>query len=137
MTFGQPDLLYFLIALPVAVGALYWSLKKRSSDILRIGNADLIARLYASVNRRGRKAKLGLWFVSLALVVVALSRPQWGSETEIIEQEGSQVMIALDISNSMLAEDIAPNRLEATRKVLTEFIGNRPNDRLGLAVFSG
>ncbi|MDP6454810.1 MAG: VWA domain-containing protein, partial [SAR202 cluster bacterium] len=137
MTFGQPDLLYFLIALPVAAGALYWSLKKRSSDILRIGNADLIARLYASVNRRGRKAKLGLWFVALALVVVALSRPQWGSETEIIEQEGSQVMIALDISNSMLAEDIKPNRLTRAKLEISDLMSKLGGDEVGLVLFSG
>ncbi len=82
MTFGQSDFLLFLLALPVAAAVLYWSLKKRETDILRIGSPDLIARLHASVNQRGRTAKFGLWFVSFALVIVALSRPQWGSEVE-------------------------------------------------------
>ena len=76
MTFGQSEFLLFLLALPVGAAVLYWSLKKRETDILRIGSPDLIARLHASVNHRGRTAKFGLWFIAFVLVIVALSRPQ-------------------------------------------------------------
>jgi len=137
MTFGQSDFLLFLLALPVAAAVLYWSLKKRDTDILRIGSPDLIARLHASVNQRGRTAKFGLWFIAFALVIVALSRPQWGSEVEIVKQEGSQVMIALDISNSMLAEDIKPDRLTRAKLEISDLMSKLGGDEVGLVLFSG
>ena len=137
MSFGQVDFLYFMIALPAAGAALWWSFRRRKTDIQRIGNPDLIARLYASVNQRGRKAKLVLWFVALALVIVALSRPQWGSQVEIVEQEGSQVMIALDISNSMLAEDIKPDRLTRAKLEISDLMTKLGGDEIGLVLFSG
>jgi len=137
MSFGQVDFLYLLFTLPVAGAALWWSLRRRKTDIQRIGNPDLIARLYTSVNQRGRKAKLTLWFVALALVIVALSRPQWGSQVEIVEQEGSQVMIALDISNSMLAEDIKPDRLTRAKLEISDLMTKLGGDEIGLVLFSG
>jgi Ca-activated chloride channel family protein len=137
MKFGQPDFLYLLIALPVAGAALYWSLQRRKTDIQRIGNSDLIARLYTSVNQRGRTAKLALWFVAFALVVISLSRPQWGTQVQIVEQQGSQVMIALDISNSMLAEDIKPDRLTRAKLEISDLMTKLGGDEVGLVLFSG
>lgn len=137
MKFGQPDFLYLMIALPVAGAALYWSLQRRKDDIQRIGNSDLIARLYASVNQRGRTAKIALWFVAFALVIIALSRPQWGTQVQIVEQQGSQVMIALDISSSMLAEDIKPNRLTRAKLEISDLMTKLGGDEVGLVLFSG
>ena len=84
-----------------------------------------------------RLARLSLWFVGVALIVVALSRPQWGSDIEIVEQGGVQVMVALDISRSMLAQDLKPTRLDRAKLEISDLISRLEEDEVGIVLFSG
>ena len=81
--------------------------------------------------------RLILWFVGVALIVVALARPQWGSEIEIVEQRGVQLMVALDVSRSMLSEDVKPTRLDRAKLEISDLISRLSGDTIGIVLFSG
>ena len=84
-----------------------------------------------------RLARFSLWFVGVALIVVALSRPQWGSEIEIVEQRGVQLMVVLDVSRSMLSEDVKPTRLDRAKLEISDLISQLKGDTVGIVLFSG
>ncbi len=137
MTFGQPFFLAFLALVPVMGLFLVWAMRRRQRDILRLGEPGLVQRLSTSVNWRGRKLRNALWIFSLGLLVLALARPQWGSEAQAVEQQGVQVMVALDVSNSMLAEDLRPNRLLRAKLEISDLMDKLDGDEIGLVLFSG
>ena len=137
MTFGQPQLLYGLVLLPLATALTVWTIRRRRATIATMGDPTLIERLSASVNWRGRRWQTGLWFLALALVLIALARPQWGSEVQVVERQGVQIMVALDVSNSMLSQDIKPNRLERAKLEIADMMNHLNGDGVGLVVFSG
>ncbi len=111
MSFENPGFLAALLLVPLAGLFVYWADKQRQRALARLGNPGLLARLSKSVNWRGRKWRTALWLAALALLIVSIARPQWGSEAQQVDQEGLQVMVALDVSQSMLVEDVKPNRL--------------------------
>ncbi len=137
MIFEDYNILYSLLLLPAAASVLYWSSARKKSDIYRMGNPDLIRNLSNSVNYFGRRLCLMLWFISVGMVLLALARPQWGTAIQPIEQTGSQIMIVLDISPSMLAQDIKPNRLERAKIEITDLLSKLTGDEVGLVLFSG
>jgi Ca-activated chloride channel family protein len=137
MTFAKPVFLYALILIPLAGLFLWWARRRREADLARLGNPALVHRLSSTVNRRGRRWKDALWLVVLTLLIVALARPMWGSVTEMVEQEGIQVMVALDVSKSMLAQDIKPDRLSRAKMEIADLMGRLGGDEIGLVLFSG
>jgi Ca-activated chloride channel family protein len=137
MTFAQPAFLYGLLLIPLAGLFLWWARQRREKDLARLGNLTLVQRLSSTVNWRGRRWRDALWLAVLALMLVGLARPQWGSETQMIEQEGIQVMVALDVSNSMLAEDIKPDRLSRAKMEIADLMERLGGDEIGLVLFSG
>jgi Ca-activated chloride channel family protein len=138
MQFGQPQFLIIgLILLPLVALFLLWARSKQRKSINALGSDELIARLSADTNWRGRRWRTFLRLLSLALLVIALARPQWGSEVREIEQEGLQVMVALDVSQSMLAEDIKPTRLDRAKLEIADLTERLDGDEIGLALFSG
>jgi Ca-activated chloride channel family protein len=138
MTFAKPQfLLAGLILLPALGLFLFWAGRQRRQAMARLGESALIRRLTASVNWRGRRWQTALWLGALALLILALARPQWGSEVREIEQEGLQVMIALDVSQSMLAEDVKPDRLERAKLEIADLMKRLDGDEVGLVLFSG
>ena len=84
-----------------------------------------------------RGLRLVLWFLGMALLIVALARPQWGSDIQVVEQAGVQVMVALDISRSMLAQDLKPNRLGRAKLEISDLISRLDGDEIGIVLFSG
>ena len=137
MDFAQPAFLYCFIPL-VLLGVLLWYLARRKDAALaRIGAPGLITRLSASVNRTGRRWKTALWFVALILLVITLARPRWGSQVEYVERRGVEIMVALDISESMLAEDLKPNRLARAKLEISELMDQLEGNAIGLVLFSG
>ena len=137
MRFAEPTFLFCFVPL-IILAALLWFLSQRHKTALgRLGTPDLIARLSASVNWRGRIWQRRLWFVALIFLIVALARPQWGSQVEYIERRGVEVIVALDISESMLAEDFKPNRLARAKLEISELMENLEGNELGLVLFSG
>ncbi len=137
MSFGMPQSLYLLAALPVLVLFLRWALSRRTALVQRIGDPALVGRLSPAANGKMRILRFTLWFVAVTLLIVALARPQWGSEIEIVEQGGVQVMVALDISRSMLVQDIKPNRLDRAKLEISSLISRLEGDEVGIVLFSG
>ena len=137
MTFGDSDALYLLWALPVMSLVMYWASRRRRAAIERLGDPGLIDSLSRSVNRRGRRLVYVLWFAALAVAIFALARPQWGSEVQSVEQRGVQMMVVLDISTSMLAQDIKPDRLTRAKLEIADLLTRLKGDEVGLVLFSG
>ena len=137
MTFEYPQLLMLLLLLPLFALFIAWANKQRKAQLEKLGDRHLIDRLSNSVNWNGRNWKLALWFVAIALLVITAARPQWGAEVQAVDQEGLQVMVALDVSNSMLAEDIKPTRLDRAKLEISDLMYKLNGDEIGLVLFSG
>lgn len=137
MSFAQPIFLYALVLIPFAILFLAWAERERRNAFARIGQPNLVARLAANVNVRGRYAKCALWLVALTLLLITLARPQWGETKTSAPQKGVQVMVALDVSKSMLAEDLKPNRLERAKMEISDLMIRLKGDEIGLVPFSG
>ncbi len=138
MTFENPIFLYALIILlPLSLMFVLWASKRRQSALAQLGNLRLVQRLSRSVNRRGRRWRTGLWFVTLTMLLLALARPQWGTQVQMVEQQGIEVMVLLDVSKSMLAQDIKPDRLSRAKLEIADLMTRLGGDEIGLVLFSG
>ncbi len=137
MTFANPQYLILLVALPVAIAVVYWAAQNRSQMLDRIGSPELVRRLTANVNARGRMVARSLTIAALGLAILALARPQWGENIQIVEREGAQIIVALDISRSMLAEDVKPSRLVRAKLEIADMMQRLQGDEIGLVLFSG
>src|ERR1039457_2312885 len=136
ITFAQPHYLYFLLLIPLLVVWYFYRLKKNHADVLLSSSEGF--------EGTGRSIRLTLYhglyilrILTLSLLVIILARPQSSLSRQDIAIEGIDIILAVDISGSMLSEDFKPNRIEAAKDVATEFIDGRPNDRIGLVIFSG
>ena len=136
MNFGAPQFLFALAILPALMIFVRWALLRRAASLQRIGDPLLIERLSVT-NRLRRILRIVLWFLGTALIIVALARPQWGSDIEIVEQRGVQVMVVLDISRSMLAQDVKPTRLDRAKLEIADLISRLNGDEVGIVLFSG
>jgi Ca-activated chloride channel family protein len=137
MLFGQSVFLYLLILIPFMVAFHLLVGRSRRKAIERLGNPDLIAALSGRVSQSKRRWKAILMLLTIAFVVIALARPQLGSHLELVEQQGVEVMVALDTSLSMMAQDVAPNRLERAKLAVVELMDRLPGARVGLVAFAG
>lgn len=137
MKFASPEYLYLLILLPLLLAVYIYSNYRRNRNLRLYGDVQLLKSLMPDVSVYRPSIKFWLSFAALALIVVALARPQFGSKKETITRKGIEAVIALDISNSMMAEDIAPNRLEKAKKIISRLIDKFENDKVGLIVFAG
>lgn len=136
ITFANPELLFLLVLLvPVLV---WYILKNRSSEAtIQISNINGFKLVNPSFKYYMRHVLFSFRVIAIALLVMALARPQSTKNWKDVTTEGIDIVLALDISSSMLAKDFNPNRLEASKSIAKEFIKDRPNDRIGLVVFSG
>ncbi len=137
MTFAHPQFLIALLLVPAAAMFLLWAGKQRERAIARLGEASLIQRLSAAVNWRGRRWQAGLTLFALAMLIIAIARPQWGTKVQAIDQEGLQVMVALDVSQSMLAQDLQPSRLDRAKLEIRDLTAQLKGDEIGVVPFSG
>lgn len=136
MTFANPGyLLLGLLLVPILLW--YWHEMRKADASVQISDTTTLARQPRSLRVWLLHVPFVLRVAAIALLSIALARPQltnkWSSEST----EGIDIMMALDISGTMLAEDLKPNRLEAAKDVASEFVKNRPNDQIGLVVFAG
>jgi len=137
MTFANPTIFWALLLVPLTLIFLGWAERSREAAIQKLGDPSLIQRLSLTVNWSGRKWQTRLWLLALVLTLLALARPQWGSEVQVVKQEGVQVMVALDVSKSMLAQDIKPDRLTRAKMEISELMNKLDGDEIGLTLFSG
>lgn len=137
MTFANPQYLLLLAAIPVAVALVAFALHTRNRALARFGDPALMRRLTESANTPGRLIRSVLTILALGLIVLAIARPQWGETEQIVERHGVQLIIALDISRSMLAEDVKPNRLARAKLETADLLQRLHGDEVGLVLFSG
>ncbi|WP_455593088.1 VWA domain-containing protein [Bacteroides sp.] len=135
--FEEPAYLYLLLILPLlAVFYLYSNYRKRKA-IRRFGDPVLMAQLMPDVSKYRPDIKFWLVFAAIGLFSVLLARPQFGSKLETVKRQGVEVIIALDISNSMLAQDVQPSRLEKAKRLISKLVDGMENDKVGMIVFAG
>ncbi|HRY99898.1 MAG TPA: VWA domain-containing protein [Bacteroidales bacterium] len=136
MQFADPQWFYLLILLPVLAGWDLYRLGRKQPD-LRLSQLRIFAGAGQSFRIYLMYALPVLRMLAMALLIMALARPQSSSSRQDVTIEGIDIVMALDVSTSMLAEDLKPNRLEAAKRVASDFTLGRPNDRIGLVIFSG
>lgn len=135
--FEEPLYLYLLLLLPVLTVLYIYSNYKRRKAIREFGDPELMSPLMPDVSKRRPDIKFALILVCVALFAVLLARPQFGSRLETVKRQGVEVLIALDISNSMMAQDIEPNRLEKAKRLISQLVDRMEQDKVGLIVFAG
>ena len=136
ITFAYYPFLLFLLAIPLLIAWYIWKYKERRAEI-RYSNTAFLKDVKKPLRVRLVHLPFTLRMAAMALLIIALARPQSSSKLEEISVEGIDIMIALDISGSMLAEDFKPNRLEAAKDNAIEFINMRRGDRIGVSIFAG
>lgn len=135
--FADPVWLWALSLMP-ALALLHLAASRRRREALaRIGDPELVARLTVTVSTTARRWKAVLGLVAVGLLALALARPQFGSRVETVESRGQDIVVAVDLSRSMLAEDVAPSRLERARLAILRLIRRLDGDRIGLVAFAG
>lgn len=135
--FANIELLYLLLAVPAMAVLFEVMIRKRGQMMARFGSANAVKRLAPEVSVARLRVKFWLFAVAFALLVVAAARPQMGSKLREVEREGVEIMVALDVSNSMLASDFSPNRLERTKYAVSRVIEGLSEERIGVVVFAG
>lgn len=137
MRFGQVHLLWSLLVVPVAVLGYAFYFRTRRRMLARLGQVELIRRMAADVSVRRKQVRAVLAVAALALVAVALARPQAGGRAKLTRQRGMDLVVALDFSKSMLAKDVYPSRLERAKRELERLMDRLAGDRIGLVAFAG
>jgi len=134
--FADPLFLYLLVLIPAMI-AFYVLKQQKASASLRMPGLQPFANTGKTFRHYLRHILFGFRTVAIALLIIALARPQKTDKFQDMSTEGIDIVLTVDISGSMLAQDFKPNRIEAAKNVATEFISGRPYDRIGLVVFSG
>ena len=134
--FEEPAYLYLLLLLPLLAAFYLYSNYRKRKAIRKFGDPVLMAQLMPDVSKYRPDVKFWLLFTAIGLFVL-LARPQFGSKLETVKRKGVEVMIALDISNSMLAQDVQPSRLEKAKRLISKLVDGMENDKVGMIVFAG
>ena len=138
MRFEHPNLLWLLLVIPPALMAFFWwAMRARQSLLAQFIEARLLSALTVGISPARKKIRFGCLILAVALLLVALARPQHGFDLQEVEQRGLDIVVAVDTSKSMLATDIAPDRLERAKLAALELMQTAGTDRLGLVAFAG
>lgn len=136
ITFAEPLFLYLLIAIPAMI-AFYILKQQTVTASLRMPGLQSFAHAGITFRHYLRHILFALRTIAITLLIIVLARPQKTDKFQDVSTEGIDIVLAQDISGSMLARDFKPDRLDASKNIVTEFISGRPYDRIGLVVFSG
>ncbi len=138
MRFEHPQILWLLLVVPPALALFFWWRERARRQLLtQFIEARLLSSLTVGISPARRKIRFALLILAVALLVVALARPQHGFDLQEVEQRGLDIVVAIDTSKSMLAPDIAPNRLERAKLAALELMQKAATDRMGLVAFAG
>ena len=137
MTFANPAYLFLLLLIVPLIAAYVWKLRLSQASMEMSSSEAFDVKGMTTAKVRLRHLPFVLRMVAIALVIVILARPQSTDSWQNSSTEGIDIMMAMDISGSMLARDLRPDRLTAAKNVAASFINGRPNDNIGLVVFSG
>lgn len=135
--FENIDYLYLLLVVPVLIVVFEVAMTHRKALLARLGKKDIINRLMPEASPRRQRAKFLILSLALVFMILAIARPQFGSKLKEVEREGVEIMFAIDVSNSMLAQDFEPNRLERTKYAVSRIIEGLTEDKIGVIVFAG
>ena len=135
--FANPDYLWLLLLLPLLPVLYALSLRLRRIRLRKIGDPAVVQQLMPHYSRAKGWVRLVLTDLAVALMVLGLARPQIGAKLAEKETKGAEIMICLDVSNSMLAEDYSPNRLERAKLAISRIVDRLRDDRIGLIIFAG
>lgn len=135
--FADIEMLWWLLTIPVFVVAYVLITRHKRHQLSEFGDPELMAQLMPDASKSRPIVKFALLMGALSLLIIAAARPQYGQQEKTVKRQGIEVMVALDISNSMLAEDVAPNRLDRAKQMLSKMIDNMVDDKVGLVVFAG
>jgi Ca-activated chloride channel family protein len=135
--FAHPEYLYFLLLIPAFTVFFIITRMYRRRSLRIFGDHDLIVQLMPSVSAARPIIKFIVWMLALSCIITAVSQPQFGSKLLTSKRKGVELIIALDVSNSMMAQDIKPNRLERAKRAIAKLTERLRDDKLGLIVFAG
>ena len=135
--FANPKILYLFLIVLLIIVLYFISSKFKKKALKRFGELEVISQLMPDISFTRPIYKFILIILSLSFLIVALARPQFGSKLKKVKREGVEIIIALDVSNSMMAEDIKPNRLERAKRSISKLVDRLQDDKIGLIVFAG
>ena len=138
MRFEHPNILWLLLVLPPALLTFFWwAMRSRQKLLVQFIESRLLSQLTVGISPARQKIRFGCLVLAVALLIVTLARPQHGFDLQEVEQRGLDIVVAVDTSKSMLATDIAPNRLARAKLAALELMQKAGTDRMGLVVFAG
>ncbi|MEM7138054.1 MAG: VWA domain-containing protein [Myxococcota bacterium] len=137
MTWADEHLLWLLLLVPVLLGAYVWAARRRERTTERFGATETVSPLIVGDGRWWRLARAIAMVLGVALLVITLAGPQYGSRTRVLRKQGIDVVIALDFSKSMLARDVRPSRIDRAKAELEQLLNDLDGDRVGLVAFAG
>ena len=135
--FARPEYLYLLILVPVLIGFFYYALIIKSKRLKSLGNKALLKTLMPEASHVRPRVKFYLLLTALILSIFMMAGPQFGSKLEKQKRQGVELVIAVDVSNSMLSGDLKPDRMSRAKRVLNHLIDNLQNDKVALMIFAG
>lgn len=135
--FENPDILYLLSIIPVLAVLYYFSTWRKRHRLRQYGDMELLQGLMVDVSVWRPQLKLWLALLALACIIIAFARPQYGSKIDTVERKGIEAIIAIDVSNSMLAEDVRPSRMEKAKMLFSNMVDEMKDDQVGIVVFAG
>ncbi|OGS45095.1 MAG: hypothetical protein A2539_05860 [Elusimicrobia bacterium RIFOXYD2_FULL_34_15] len=137
MRFAYPIYLLLLLLIPLVIIFLIYASNLRKKDLLKFGDLKLLEKLSDSLNYKVKKTKIILIIISLFFIIITVSGPQLGKRMKEVKRSGRDIIVAIDCSKSMLAEDIKPNRLLKSKNELSTFTDKLQGDRIGIIAFAG
>ena len=137
LRFEDPIYLWMLLIIPILVLMRFIVWRKRKRNLRKFGDPSLLKEMMPDVSKYRPTIKFCLLLSAITILIFMIARPQVGSKISHEKREGIEVLIALDISNSMLAQDVIPSRLEKSKLLIEDLVGHFTNDKVGLVVFAG
>lgn len=135
--FSHPDFFVYLLVIPLLIGLYLYAYYSGRRKMAEFGNLSLIQQLMPIASKRRGWVKLIIVLISVTFIIVGLAGPQFGSKLTEVKRKGIELIIALDVSNSMLAQDIQPNRIDRAKQAISRLVDQLNSDRIGLIVFAG
>lgn len=135
--FGNIEYLWGLLLIPVFTVIFIWSRILRKKALRKFGNLSLLSELMPFYSKNRPAFKFLILMLALVCFITGMARPQFGSKLRTVNREGVELIIAIDVSNSMMAEDIEPNRLERAKMAISRLVDRLNDDKIGLIVFAG
>lgn len=135
--FDNPEYLYLLLLLPLLLGVRYFAYVRDNKRWRKLGEREVLNDLIPEYSSGRKKFKFFLIMLMFVLGVFLIARPQFGTKIENVKRQGVEVIVAMDVSNSMLATDVSPSRLQKAKRIVSQLIDGMDNDKVGLIVFAG